>query len=471
MAAATPSAAASPARAPPLHIVIASLGTRGDTQPFAALGLHLQRRGHRVTLATEARMEAFVRGLGLGWARIAGDSVGAMLQPDFFELMAADARWIGVLGAFLKQKARWERKQELEGVAKADVLRSYEAALAGADVVVSGTFTTMATFCVAESTGARWVPIVLQSLFSPTAEYANALTGPLGLGCRCLNKFTHNLMLQAAWDDERAEVQKWREEALSLAPVRDALGVFGIIHLLGVPLIVACSSLCFGPRRAVPDDISRGTEVGGFIFMPSDDNRQVDQRATAFLARAKADGAPVVYIGFGSMAAKPAALLAMAAEICTRARCRAVIVAGWTQLDVAAVGGSDDILIVGDVPHDWLFPRVRCVVHHAGIGTMAAALRAGVPQVPMPFIIDQPMNAALLVRLGVAPAAVPLVGATGASVAAAVARALDEKQPFAAAARRVGDFVRAESAGALDRYANIIEGARTWSEDSLPVTN
>ena len=135
---------------------------------------------------------------------------------------------------------------------------------------------------------------------------------------------------------------------------------------------VAPRMCCISPSVIPqPNDWDTSTTMTGYWRLEDPEQWAPDDALTAFLAGA---GRPVVYIGFGSMAAKPAALLAMAAEICTRARCRAVIVAGWTQLDVAAVGGSDDILIVGDVPHDWLFPRVRCVVHHAGIGTMAAAL-------------------------------------------------------------------------------------------------
>ena len=42
---------------------------------------------------------------------------------------------------------------------------------------------------------------------------------------------------------------------------------------------------------------------------------------------------------------------------------------------------ADDILLVGDVPHDWLFPQMAAVVHHAGAGTTGAGLRAGVPAV------------------------------------------------------------------------------------------
>ena len=412
-------------------------------------------------------MEGFVRGLGLGWRKVLGDGTGLVFEPGFDERIAAGERRWGSLATFLSEAARWEAKEARAGVSRADVLRSYEAALAGADVVVSGTFTTMTSFCVAESIGARWCPVVLQSFFVPTSEYANDMTAGLGLGCRCLNLFTHELLLKAVWDKERADVNAWRVGALGLKPIRDRLGAFGIIRRLGIPTIVACSTLCCGPMHARPDDAPRCMEVGGFVFMPSaeESGQAVDARVVAFLARAEADAAPVIYLGLGSMPAKPSTLVALAVDVCARVGCRAVIVAGWSDLDVSAAAGNPALLIAADVPHDYLFPRMRCVLHHCGIGTMAAGLRAGVPQVPMPYLIDQPFNAAQLVRLGVAPAVVPWTKADVPALAAAVARAIDPREPFAAAARRYGDFVRAESAGALDRYANMVESASVWTED------
>ncbi|MFF1799410.1 glycosyltransferase, partial [Kitasatospora sp. NPDC058263] len=86
-----------------------------------------------------------------------------------------------------------------------------------------------------------------------------------------------------------------------------------------------------------------------------------------------------------------------------RAGVRAVVQAGWADLG----GGGDDVLAIGDVPHDWLFPRTAAVVHHAGAGTTGAGLRAGVPAVPVPVMADQPFWADRLHRLGVAPLVLP----------------------------------------------------------------
>jgi UDP:flavonoid glycosyltransferase YjiC (YdhE family) len=49
------------------------------------------------------------------------------------------------------------------------------------------------------------------------------------------------------------------------------------------------------------------------------------------------------------------------------------------------------VFVAEALPHDWLFPRTAAAVHHGGAGTTAAALRAGVPSVVVPFMADQPV--------------------------------------------------------------------------------
>ena len=250
------------------------------------------------------------------------------------------------------------------------------------------------------------------------------------------------------------------------------MGVVGAVERLAPPVLIACSRLFCGPARRVPGDYPPNALVGGFVFAPTveESGEAVDPALAAFLERAASDGAPVVYLGFGSMpAADPKRLLTLATDVCALLRCRAVIVAGWSgAADAAAAdatGGDGALLVVKAAPHGWLFPRVRCIVHHAGIGTTAAALLAGVPQVPCPFMLDQPHNAKIAVALGAAPSFVPYSAKLrAAELASAMAKAMDPAQPFAAAAARCGAEIRAESAGARDRYAALVEGATPqWS--------
>jgi len=175
-------AGAAPAQPrPPLRVAIATVGTRGDVQPYVALALALRRRGHHVVVATEARMESFVRGFGGGleWRRIEGDSAGLLFEPEAQRALAESNMW-----RLISLTSAWEKKFN-----KMTVLRSYEDALAGADIVVGAGLTLTQTVCVAERNGAAWVPAILGPTL-PTSEFPLFLLAGLACGCRCLNRWT-----------------------------------------------------------------------------------------------------------------------------------------------------------------------------------------------------------------------------------------------------------------------------------------
>jgi len=75
-----------------------------------------------------------------------------------------------------------------------------------------------------------------------------------------------------------------------------------------------------------------------------------------------------------------------------------------------ALGGElrgADVFATEGVPHAWLFPRMRYILHHGGAGTTGSAAAAGVPSTAIPFSADQAFWARQIHRLGVGPAAPP----------------------------------------------------------------
>jgi UDP:flavonoid glycosyltransferase YjiC (YdhE family) len=131
-----------------------------------------------------------------------------------------------------------------------------------------------------------------------------------------------------------------------------------------------------------------------------------------------------VFVGFGSRnPADAARLTAIVAEARRRAGVRMVIQAGWANLG-AALQDDDDVIVTGEAPHDWLFPQMAAVVHHAGAGTTAAGLRAGVPTVSVPMITDQPFWASRVTALGAGPKAVPYKSLSAEALGAAISDAV-----------------------------------------------
>jgi UDP:flavonoid glycosyltransferase YjiC (YdhE family) len=153
-------------------------------------------------------------------------------------------------------------------------------------------------------------------------------------------------------------------------------------------------------------------------------------------------GPPPVYIGFGSMIAKdPAELFDVALEALRQTGQRGVLSTGWMGADHAHL--PDDVFGIESIPHDWLFPMMKAVVHHGGAGTTAAALRAGVPSVVTPFFADQPFWAHRVKELGVGPRPVPQKRITAERLVAAIRTATSDDGMRARAAS-IGERIRAE---------------------------
>ena len=103
----------------------------------------------------------------------------------------------------------------------------------------------------------------------------------------------------------------------------------------------------------------------------------------------------------------------------------------------------ETVLALDAAPHDWLFPRVAAVVHHGGAGTTAAALRAGVPALVVPFIADQRFWGNRIRALGAGPGPFPRRQLQPEPLAAAL-RALVENPAYREGASRVSDLLARE---------------------------
>ncbi len=119
---------------------------------------------------------------------------------------------------------------------------------------------------------------------------------------------------------------------------------------------------------------------------------------------------------------------------------RVVFQRGWAGLGDGARG--NDVLTIDEAPHMWLFPRMAAVIHHGGAGTTAAALRAGMPSLAVPFTADQPFWGRRAHRLGVGPPPIPAHALTADALAAALPLLADPATRRRAAA--VGTVLRAE---------------------------
>ena len=166
--------------------------------------------------------------------------------------------------------------------------------------------------------------------------------------------------------------------------------------------------------------------VSGYFFLETPDTYNPPPALSKFLESTS----PPVYIGFGSIVVDdPTALTDIVLRAIKIAGVRAIISQGWGQLGhgtslsgaTSSPNAQDaDIFFLSSCPHQWLFPRVSCVVHHGGAGTTAAGLAAGRPTVIVPFFGDQPFWGKMIHRCGVGPQPIPAKELTAENLAAAI---------------------------------------------------
>jgi sterol 3beta-glucosyltransferase len=147
-----------------------------------------------------------------------------------------------------------------------------------------------------------------------------------------------------------------------------------------------------------------------------------DEEIPAGIRRFLDAGPAPVFIGFGSAVSGARAELAgVAVDALRRTGRRGILSEGSN-----GPAPAPDILMVESVSHRWLFPKMGAIVHHGGAGTTGAGLRAGIPNILIPFTADQPFWAARVRELGVGPDPIPLRKLTPDRLAAAIERALTD---------------------------------------------
>jgi UDP:flavonoid glycosyltransferase YjiC (YdhE family) len=165
--------------------------------------------------------------------------------------------------------------------------------------------------------------------------------------------------------------------------------------------IYNCRSPAVLPK---PRDWSADIDICGFSVLPAKSDYKPPKEIDDFLKA----GATPIYVGFGSIVVDDQIKLTnIVFEAIKNAGQRAIVSKGWGNLGVDEVDVPENILIIGSVPHDWLFQRVSCVIHHGGAGTTAAGLSLGRPTIIVPFFGDQQFWGGIVAAAGAGPGPIP----------------------------------------------------------------
>lgn len=356
-----------------MNILIVTLGSRGDVQPYVALGKGLKAAGHTVTVGTSASFEPFITAHGLDYGFMRNDLIELMDSAEGRDAIENTAGPVGAIRTTMKLMKQanvinrrlmddtWQAAQAVNP----DLIIYHPKALAGPHI--------------AQKLGIPAMLAVPAPVFVPTRQYPVVGMPTLNLG-GWYNRMGYQLV-NRGYKVYDGIVNEFRQNLLGLDKIANAALPTHTPDGRPIPVLHAFSKYLV-PR---PSDWPEHATVNGFWFLDQADTWQPPAELQAFL---DAGDAPV-YVGFGSMAGKnPARLAHIVVEALQQAGLRGIIATGWGGLETRDLPAT--ILKIDQAPHDWLFPRVAAVVHHGGAGTTAAGLRAGRPTVICTFIADQP---------------------------------------------------------------------------------
>lgn len=387
-----------------MRVLIPTIGSRGDVQPFIALAQGLTRVGHQVTLMSHPAMRPLVEEHGVAFASMgpaidmsreaaeirqrSGNMISALRQVMnlAFDLLAQAHDDIMADG----------RQADLIVVPASSAAGKNEAELLG-----------LATCSVDFMPWTIAVDDPQRSLFKRAAYAAvNKLLTPLTT--RPLNKLRRQQGLPPVG------AEGFRSAQLNLVPVS--------------PLVFAPD-----PYWAVVN------QVVGYWYVEEPRAWQPAAELVAFLE----EGEPPMMVSLGAMSAGDSLETAtMFVQAIEAAGIRA-IVQGWGTT-MKQLRLPPDILAAGPVPHGWLLPRTIGLVHHGGFGTTAAGFKAGVPQLVIPHMADQFYWGQRVKELGVGPPAIGRSKLTGDKLTVAL-NDLAYNAEYRAAAWRLGEGIQGEN--------------------------
>ena len=386
---------------PPVRILFAPYGTRGDIQPLIPLAQALEVRGHRVRFVAPENSVRWVGALGFECISNGVD-------------VEAEVRAIESRASAIRRHVRHLGDRIIPCL-----FESVSRAAVDADLIVSSGI-PLTSSSVAE---ARGIPHVY-ALFCPAAlpntdnppPIVRYQTLPHGI-----NALLWRAMLSLGDIALRPAIDRGRA-GLGLAPARRPLTDF-----IRARMILAADPELAPLTARMP---AASLQTDPWIFH---DPAPLDPRVRAFVDA----GPPPIYVGFGSMVATAPLNLGQCVVRAARLAGRRLLVAGgWAALD-RSVSASDDVLAIPDAPHEKLFPLMAAVVHHGGAGTTTAAARAGTPQVIVPHMLDQFYWARRVEVLGLGPRSLPISAVTVDALAGRIA-AVTGETAFHARARAFG---------------------------------
>jgi sterol 3beta-glucosyltransferase len=385
-----------------MQIAILAMGSRGDVQPYIALGKGLKAAGHSVRLISHENFQELVSSHELEFCPVKGNVQSFMEDPENRQVLES--------GNFLAIHALTSKASQRAAI---DWAKGSLSAVQDVKLLVAGLGGLFLGVALAEKLN---IPLIQAYVFpfTPTKAFPAVLfpqsISKLG---GVANQFSHHLFRQIMWQGSRSGDGLARQQVLDL-PTAPFWGPFQSLHVQRYPILYG-----FSPSIIAEPPDWQNSHITGYWFLDEAPNWTPPAALLEFLQK----GLPPVFIGFGSMVSRnPEETTNLVLQAIERTGQRAILQSGWRGLIKSDL--PDTVCMVDSIPHSWLFPRVAAVVHHGGAGTTAAGLRAGIPAVIIPFFGDQLFWGQCVAELGCGSKPIPRGQLTAERLAEAIHQAI-----------------------------------------------
>lgn len=399
-----------------MHISIVAYGTWGDVRPALALGEAMKAAGYGVRLIVTQDFAKWIR-----------DSVLdiRLLPINKTKLTRRVTVETNPLRVVLAVHARlYPALRQAAG--------DLQELVAGTDALLVNEWMIGAASGIAQANGLRLVHMALQPNIRTSAMPISTMPElPAWAPSQGIyNLLTYEAGLRLRWWSYGRAGNRLRTTRLDVPP----LSAGDYVDLFERTPSVTMISPHVVPR---PSDWADHHRMTGFLFY--DDARWAPPVELMNFIQA---GPPPVYVGFGSLHdPRPADTTRLIVDALQISGQRAVLLSGWGGL--GRIELPESVYRLSYAPHGWLFPRMAAVVHHGGAGTSAAALRAGVPSIPVPHSGDQGFWGHRLRNLGAATDPLPRSRLNAESLAERITAAVATLRLRTRAAE-IGSLIRKE---------------------------
>ena len=396
-----------------MKILLVTRGSQGDVFPYLTIATALVKRGHSVTLNVPRFFEKEVQAYGIPYTLQAFDDIQNVMKEKTDT--TSYLKWI-------RNVIDSQFQQLIPLLQEHDLLVSTNSEFAAASV---------AEYCGKPFIRTAYAPLIPGNKIPPPLfpyPKPNRLFPPK-LIWRLLN-LGNNFLSQKTINRNR--------EQLGMKPLKNA-GFYATEYAYNFMLY----SRFLGN---VDPDWKYKWAIGGYCF---NDTFAYDEAVLDEILRfIHKDQRPTIFFTFGSCSSSEGERLCNALlAACRKLNYKLVVGSGWAHTGEHLTMDDQLFLMKKPIPHALIFPHCQAVLHHGGSGTTHSVARAGVPQVVIPLMLDQPYFAYRAHLLGLGPEPIRVKKVTEAELTHKV-KELIENPNYRTAAQQLAQQMQTEGGAA-----------------------